>query len=387
MTSHVGILWLSLTVVACANAASDGSRPDARDQSLDAPYRLDAVSDATTAGLDASPIACGNTTCRNDQACEQGQCIFACVGTTVPGDYATLQSAVSALAGVDRDATICLTAPTYNETVLIQTARPFSKTLTIMGRGMDATTFNGMIEFSSGWSELTMRGFSINTGHLDDTSVGFHALGLYGLSSNTTPKANLIAMKLAGYRGLHIAGSFDVSVDGCDVRGGSYAINISNNRTTPTSAQIVNSYLHSSRTALGSAAGPNSTNVLRLINNLLDDVDVGVYLTGRNNTTIVNNLLTGARGEMLWWDTSSMVSSHHNALWNNVTNYAGSAVEGAATIKTDCQLDRMARIPTLRPSSPCRNAGSAAEAPLHDFWFSARTPNTTPPDLGPVEVP
>ncbi|MBP9087014.1 MAG: hypothetical protein KBG15_12910 [Kofleriaceae bacterium] len=74
-------------------------------------------------------------------------------------------------------------------------------------------------------------------------------------------------------------------------------------------------------------------------------------------------------------------------MWNNLTHYAGAAVEGANTIKTDCLLDQLARIPTVKPGSPCRNAGSAAEAPLHDCWFSARMPNGTPPDLGPIEVP
>ncbi|MBP9088342.1 MAG: right-handed parallel beta-helix repeat-containing protein [Kofleriaceae bacterium] len=381
-----------MTSIGCANGASDGPPTDASTGLMDAPPSSDGPlgSDGPPGVADAGPgpgpVSCGSNTCRNDQTCEQGECRFSCVGTSVPGDYATLQSAVNALVGVDNDVTICLTASDYNETVQLTASRASNKTLTIIGRGMDATTLQGSLEFHNGWRQITLRGFNISS---PANRNGSSALGLYGYTQSTTPSANLVAMKLSGDLGMYVSGKFNVSLDGCDVQAGHDAIYIINTtgNTIPINAHITNSYIHNAEVALSSSPGPTGTAMLSVINTLVADVQYGIALTSRTQTTLVNNLLTGASTEMLRWDGSSTVTSHHNALWNNVTNYAGAAVEGANTIKTDCLLDRLARIPTLKPGSPCRNAGSAAEAPLHDFWFSARMPSVTPPDIGPIEVP
>ena len=100
-------------------------------------------------------VACGGTFCRADQACTAGRCAFACAGTQVPGDYATLANAISALSPTG--GTICLKAETYAESVSITGTA--GKSLTIIGTNA-ADTKVGTITVGTGYDTVTVRGTS-----------------------------------------------------------------------------------------------------------------------------------------------------------------------------------------------------------------------------------
>jgi hypothetical protein len=380
-----GLLIICSFAMSCANATGGGQDldPDARPGGGDArPGSSDAPGSNADAMPGTGPVTCGNTTCRNDQSCVSNECRFTCEGTKVPGDYATIQGAVNALAGVDSDATICLTAPTYSAGGLIRIAHTnaHANHLSIIGLGMDTTRIQSRIEIGVGWNKVSLRGLQVDAGN----DEGVYIDG-YNQAPDTYLKVDLVGVKTAARRGVYAVGRVNLLVDGCDARGmDGQAIDFYNPTSTPLIARVENSYLHDSQYGVRSYQGGGLVD-LRMTNNLVADVNYGVMASQYNKAVLVNNMFTGARIEGIHWDTGGTVTSHHNALWNNTAHYGGAAVEGANTIKADCLLDQSSRIPTLKPGSPCRNAGSAAEAPAHDFWFSARSAASAP-DLGPVEV-
>lgn len=366
---HVCLVFL----LACANGgpngtqavtdakAGDGNPDPTGDGSIDAP---------------ATPVTCGGTICVAGQTCNAGSCTFGCAGASVPGDYATLQTAVDALAAVGNDATICIGSATLTESyVYVRDSANHGKTLKIIGESVDRSTISADIYVQSGWSSVTFKGV-----HISVPSNRIAMRSNIGASS----KLVIAASKLSGNTGLDISQPQEVSVDGVEfVTSGGYGVSTFTSSGT-VAVKIENSYFrgtgYSVRTSNSTTNG-GATN-LTFIGNTVVGPSIGLYLDNATTATVANSMFTGTTSFAMQWPASVTVTRHHNALWNNATNYGGIASDGASYLKVDCLLDMAPRIPSLEPGSPCRDAGDASAGSDHDFHGTARG---TPPDLGAVE--
>src|SRR5512139_822524 len=127
------LVWASLLLVACANGGPTGTN-----SSIDA-RAIDGKDDPMMPdGPPEHPVTCGGSICAAGQTCNAGNCTFGCAGASVPGDYATLQTAVDALAAVGQDATICIGNATLTESqVFVRDQASHGKTLQIIGESVD----------------------------------------------------------------------------------------------------------------------------------------------------------------------------------------------------------------------------------------------------------
>ena len=327
-------------------------------------------------GVDAppAPVTCGGSVCRADQTCSTGVCTFGCVGSHVPGDYATIQGAIDALAATGTDSTICLAATQYAEsTIYVRDSASHHKALKIIGESMARTTINAEVHVQAGWASVLIQGVHI--------SVPNTRTALYSQGPDLTVK--LVGTKLSGLTGIDAYQRQDLSLDGCEIAAdGGYGLSMFANVSGPLTARVENSYFH------GGYAVKSSTNGyaidLALINNTVKDAEVGVDLSGATTAVVANNIFTGATSYAMQWLAPAMITRENNALWNNVTNYGGLASDGAGYLKTDCLLETSGRVPTLRAGSPCLAAGDGAVGSTHDFYGA---PRGASPDLGAVEAP
>lgn len=360
---------LVIFLVACANGGPNGNPP-----ATDARPGDGAAGDAGT-DAPSQPVTCGGTICVAGQTCNAGTCTFGCAGASVPGDYASLQTAVDALAAAGNDATICIGNATLTEAqVFIRDTANHGKTLSIIGESVDKSTISADLYVQQGWSTVLIKGVhvSVPTNRTAiRTSVGQNG------------KLQIVASRLTGNTGLDISLPQEVSVDGVElVTSGGYGVSAYSSSGTVT-VKIENSYFrgtgYSVRATNSSSGG--GTN-LTFTGNTVIGPSVGLDLSNNTTATVANSLFTGTTSFAMTWPASVTVTRHHNALWNNVTNYGGIASDGASYLKLDCMLDMTPRIPALRAGSPCRDAGDGATGSNHDFHGTARG---APPDLGAVE--
>jgi hypothetical protein len=167
------------------------------------------------------------------------------------------------------------------------------------------------------------------------------------------------------------------------VTSGGYGVSTFTSSGT-VNVKIENSYFrgtgYSVRTGNSTTNGGSTT--LTFTGNTVIGPSVGLYLDNTTTATVANSLFTGTTSFAMQWPASVNVTRHHNALWNNQTNYGGIASDGTSYLKIDCLLDMAPRIPTLRAGSPCRDAGDSAAGSDHDFHGATRG---APSDLGAVE--
>jgi hypothetical protein len=362
---------LLLVLVACANGGPSG------------PYEIDAAGTNSDANTDPTgdapptmPVTCGGNICVAGQTCNAGTCTFGCVGATVPGDYATLQTAVDALAAAGQDATICVGNATLTETnVFIRDQMNHGKSLQIIGESVDKSTINGELYVQAGWNKVTIKGVHVSVA-TNRTAVR-SSLGVGG-------KLTIAAAKLTGQTGLDISGAHDVLVDGTDLTtSGGYGVSayLSSGQAN---VRIENSYFRGTGYSVrGSTYSGGGTLQLQFVGNTVVGPSVGIDLQANTTALIANSIFTGTTSYAMTWTNTTTVMRHHNALWGNETNYGGLASDGANYLKVDCMLDMAPRIPTLRAGSPCRDAGDATVSSNHDFHGTARG---TVPDLGAVEA-
>ena len=360
-----------LLLVACANGGPSGP------YGTDAPSTdPDAKTDPTGDAPPSMPVTCGGSICVAGQTCNAGACTFGCVGATVPGDYATLQTAVDALAAAGQDATICVGTATLTEaTVFVRDQMNHGKTLQIIGESVDKSTINSEIYVQAGWNKVTIKGVHISV-PTNRTALR-SSLGVGG-------KLTVSAAKLTGQSGLDISGAQEVLVDGTDITAtGGYGV------TTYLSSgqanvRIENSYFRGTGYSVrGSTYSGGGTLQLQFVGNTVIGPSVGIDLSVNTTALIANSIFTGTTSYAMTWTNTTTVTRQNNALWNNQTNYSGLASDGANYLKIDCMLDMAPRIPTLLPGSPCRDVGDASVSSNHDFHGTARG---TVPDLGAVEA-
>ena len=347
-------------------------------QSADDAPGPDAPIDPTgDGGIDAppAPVTCGGTVCRTNQTCSAGVCTFGCVGSHVPGDYATIQAAVDALAATGSDATICLASMPYSEdTINVHDNAAHHKALTIIGESMERTTINAPLYVGNGWSRISIEGV-----HVAAPSTQT-ALRLEG--HDLTVK--LVATKLTGSAGVEAHGRLDLSLDGCELAtDGGFGIGLYAIEAGPLHARIENSYFHGGYSVWSQTASGYALD-LTFANNTVKDAATGIDLQGDTTAVIANNIITGMTSHAMQWFEPVAITRQNNALWNNVTNYTGIASDGPGYLKTDCLLETSGRVPTLRAGSPCLAAGDGGVGSTHDFYGA---PRGASPDLGAVEAP
>jgi hypothetical protein len=361
-----------LVLVACANGGPNGN-PPATDATAG-----DGVDPTGDGGVDApsQPVTCGGTICVAGQSCNAGTCTFGCVGASVPGDYASLQTAVDALAVAGNDATICIGSATLTEPqVYIRDPANHGKTLQIIGESADKSTINADIYVQQGWGKIQIKGVHV--------SVPTNRIAVR-TNMGQNGKLQIIASRLTGNTGIEISQPQEVSVDGIElVTSGGYGVWTYTNSGTVT-VKIENSYFRGtgySVRASNSTSTGGATN-LTFTGNTVIGPSVGLYFDQNTTATVANSIFTGTTSFAMQWSASVNVTRHHNALWNNQTNYGGIASDGASYLKVDCLLDMAPRIPSLRAGSPCRDVGDSGTGSGHDFHGATRG---TPPDLGAVE--
>jgi len=322
----------------------------------------------------AMPVMCGGTICRADQTCNAGVCEFACQGATVPGDYATIQAAIDALAATGNDSTICLGANSYSEssTIYVRDSGTHGKALRIVGPSMDRTRVMAQLQFQyGGWHALTVQGIE-----LGNTSYALQAT----FSNNES--LSLIGTRIRG-SGIYINQRGTTLIDGCvfDVTNNNYGLQLYASSTGPLAVTVENSYFKSAY--LGVSADISGQQImLSYVNNAAVGCRAAMHVGAGVTATVANSIFASSTGVALEFIAGSTITNHHNALWGNTTNYAGIAADGAGYVKQDCMLDQTGPAPALRDGSLCHAAGDASAAPSHDFYGAARSGSV---DIGAVQ--
>lgn len=329
---------------------------------------------------------CGGKRCRADQDCVLGQCTFPCVGSQVPGDYATIQSAITALSPIG--GTICVKAGNYTENLNISP----SAAMTIIGVSQDVVTLNGTVTFSAntGSGAITMRGFHVLKGVLVSDTIAAHAITLVGMRlRNTTTGSTAHAVRVTRTYNAPI-----VTLDGNDIAGSAStaAVLVSDFSASssygPVTVHVHNCYLHDSlRGFEGILGGSNwSKSMLSLKGNTFADNTSAVTVTATSKSmtlNLFNNVITqNQNGIDIATDTNSVVSQGNNLLFGNVTNFINGAIPAAGTLYSDPKLDFAQVPPTPDPSSPVIGGGSVGQSPPVDYWAE---PRDQTPDMGAVE--
>ena len=335
-------------------------------------------------GGDAGPgsprIACGPTFCRSDAKCVSNACMYDCTGTKVPSDYATITSAVTALAATGADVTICLGAIQAGESVSVSDVGAHNKALKIVATIPLQTTL-GSVSVSSGFSEVTLVGFGTSS-TLNIT--GAAKVNLRGLKLQSASGAALQIRTTSG-----VTTPSSITVDGCDIGStttSGYGVYVDSTYASPLDVSVTNSYIHGGSYGVYQY-GSSGTLTMKLVNNTIDKATYGINLSGSGASAIsyVNNIISNSTMVGVTVGTSLTAVTHsNNALFGNVTNFSGSAVEGAGYVKSDCQLDMTTGVPQTRAGSPCRGVGKTDGAPAVDFWNSSRGAKV---DLGAVQGP
>ncbi len=342
---------------------TDGGGPT--DAKVDAPTDAAPPKDggADVSNPPQTKLSCGSIFCRADQQCQNSTCITPCTGSSVPGDYATIQAAVTALGTAQMDATICLGAQTYAESVTA-TLSP-NKTLSIIGPSGSKLTG---LSVTGSYSKVTLKGVSIGTLTVNGASpieaTGIHADTLQASTAQTGA----------------------LTLEGCDLGAAaqSYALYVA--RTTssqPLTVVVQNSWLHGA--SYGAyVSGSSTTNLnVSFVNDTFSAGPRGLYATTTGNVTLayVNTIFTGLTVAAITLTGNYTLTHTNNLLFANTANYAGTAVDGANYVKADPLLDT-ATPPEPKQGSPARGAADKAKAPLKDYWAATRG---TPTDIGAVQ--
>jgi len=401
---HAAVPFLTVQLVALALAAGCGSGSGASGSSVDSDAGAEAARDdsggsrldsgryeagsdgggadasrseagADDAGEDAS--TCGGTICYAGQTCVSGQCGFVgCSGVNVPGDYATVQAAITGLGSVG--GTICLAAQTYSESLGIDNFPPYGATLTIQGVSSSRTSITALLVEAYGSPSVTVRGVSFGSLRVD-TSDGYPV--------GTEVNVSVTASKLGSFSLTGKGSTANVTLDGVDVSGMKLAMGDDGVKFNLT---VKNSYIHDASdyglqaTSTFETANGGTANI-RLINDTFANNGTAIAI-GPSYTTSQLFLLAYVSNDLIVNNTlgidGPLQGATNNALFGNTTNYSGGATTGSGYVTTDPKLDPSTVPPGLLPSSPCRGAGDSTQAPPEDFWGR---PRGGAPDIGAVQ--
>jgi hypothetical protein len=348
--------------------------------------------------------SCGGTVCRSGSTCVMNRCEYTCTGVRVPGDYATIQEAATAIQ--TDGGTICLSAKTYTESVSLSPQKP----LTLVGLAESATIIEGGITLQG--DELTLRGITVRgtsspalraTSHkrLTIESCTFRASSSSGTVSLTSGANTITSSKfLAETSGTALAfvayaPSQSLTLENSDLAASSVgdgtAFLLSSPYSTSTIAkvEVKNSYFHNAKVGLSVSPGGASrylTADVLLVNNTFERLSTGVDYYGAKAPSYYNNIVTECDlGISINASTSAPTNREdhgNNVMFKNTANFGGFATPGLRYLTTDPMLDTSKSPPAPKAGSPTVGAGDTSKAPPKDFWGKPRGPSV---DIGAVE--
>jgi hypothetical protein len=404
------------TDAAMNDASTDGAPGDGSPSVPDGATSTDGEA-PNDAGTDAKGGgSCGGTTCIPGQTCVSGECVFAgCSGVTVPGDYPTIQSALTALEASD-GGTICLGPQTYAESIDINTGVPItlwgvsSEKTTVQGSAsagarssakiaLKGVSFVGLaggfaMELSAFEGSATVTGCAFESAAADSLTVTAEQshFDITHTKAVNTAGGNAITVQ----KGPDTGTTFTVVLDGVDATttvptsGAAVLVTEPSDNATMT-LTIQNSYLHGCRygvawTAPGGTTGANDT-ITFDANTILSNgtgIDWEAELGPGNTLSYYDNLFVQNGIGVLLAASGGSPSAGYNLYYGNTTNYSGVATKGTGDLTANPLLDTSVTPPGLKPGSPARGAGIAAHAPADDFWGKPRGKSI---DIGAVESP
>ncbi len=332
-------------------------------------------------GGGGEPMLCNGEICHEDQTCEPSGCTFPCTGSMVPGDYATLQAAVTALNGIP-GSVICLAAQDYAEPSFVI----YGEDLTIVGPSASQTTIS-LTPSVTLRKNVKLRGVTFTT--------PVNVTGSFNLGADIEATAVQFEQGLDLHRGSGTS-PIDLLLDRCDVAGGISTVDNTTGVYGGYTVTVNSSFIHDTPDdpcvrAYLSQSSADLTLDLRgnTIVGCERGIDVDVYsVSGSNDVALnlYNNIVANHSifGISIVVSGDEMMDTANNALFGNAANYAGAAVDGPGYVKMDCLLDASTTPPGLSAGSPCLDAGDAAHAPATDYWGADRG---APPDIGAVEIP
>lgn len=325
-------------------------------------------------GGGSAAVPCGTTFCRADQTCSGNVCqAAACAGPSVPGDYATIAAAITALSNAGTDVTICLKAQTYpSSTFTISDSGNHQKNFKLVGVSADATIIQGAVTLGTGFATATISGVTID---------GQNSYALQ--ASNVQTAFTLTGSRLRGSSTTSLYNFGTITFDGVDVQpsqNSGYAIEVSAQNASNASHFILkNSYVHDAAYCVYAS----SVQTVDVVNNTLLNCQNGIYGSGGGALNYWNNVIAKNTANGVNIQSPVTVTHGNNALWGNMTNYAGLAVAGTGYVTSDCNLDTHSP-PILGAGSPCKHAGDTMHAPTVDYYDVTRN---APVDIGAVETP
>lgn len=303
----------------------------------------------------------------------------------VPGDYAGVQQAITALRNSDTRATVCVANGTYTGDL----AGTYGDAeLTIAGASASGVILSGRLQvpdYAGTPALLRFRGVTITGGVTSSESVAFESCIVRGTGIAVTTPSSGQSITFAVERS-------DVSA----TNGTAIAVRHSavNNTPREIATTLRNNYIHDSLTGLALSMSDyqvtyRSGGRLVALHNTFENDGVAIAITSTGisvpTTQFVGNLIidsdVGVRSDR----AVTMVTDdfRYNALYGNTTNYEGNAVPGTGYV-TSNPLLVAGTPPAPGVGSPLINAASATLVPPTDFFGSARNGR---PDIGAVRGP
>jgi hypothetical protein len=335
-------------------------------------------------GGSSAIVTCGGSRCRAGQSCSASGCAFPCSGVNVPGDYATVQAAFTAIA--TPGGTICLGAGTFDESASLT---PY-KDVTIIGVSPELTILRNLqidlVQHIPTKPRVTVRGLGITQGaHVGPLDVSFESSTI----ANPTTEALTVVASGGGPDSLL---TFTVTVEGCDLSAMTQALYVTDWGGSAATIRVANSWIHDSMIGVllnplgsGSSVTTTANHSVTLVNDTFTHDAVGLDATEtpltRWGLVYANDLFAGSDVAVR---THAAVTTSSNGFSGNMTNFDGDAVPGPGDVRADAQIDESLRPPALGAGSPDRGAGDSKFAPGTDYWGA---PRPAKPDIGAMQSP
>ncbi|HEY1957839.1 MAG TPA: hypothetical protein VGH28_19595 [Polyangiaceae bacterium] len=310
----------------------------------------------------------------------------------MPGDYATIQQAITALRAANQKATVCIADGTYSGDLSLDYG---TAELTLVGSSAARVILDGSVSsplYTGSPAIVRFRGVTIAAGVTSPWSIGLE-------DCIVRAKANhpAVWMQQSNY----YPGNADAvaEIDSCDIAGSaSPAVEVSFGGNAqlggnPLAVTVQNNWLHDSTIGIYFTTNSGSIGSFRAVHNTLRGNATGITISGNQSgaigSTFVSNVVV---------DSTTAISSDRtakdgnanliddmrdNALFGNTNNYGGLAAPGAGYIVVDPELGAGAP-PAPLGGSPLIGAGDPALAPVLDFFAAPRNGRA---DVGAVEGP
>jgi hypothetical protein len=374
MTRSLVVAFVAMSsVVGCGSSPSETAAGDSGTQTPEPDGSPD-----TGGGVDANvPMDAGDVGIDGSlaDAADSAPPLSCPGGKTVPGDFATVQAGLDALAPTG--GTLCLGAQAFNEQVGLKG----SKALTIQGVSPDKTS---LFQLTVGYGtpvELTVRGLTIGATWVSSAkgTVTFDAVRLGNAANIFTP----LRVEQT------TADNVSVTLDRVDVAGNGPTMMLVEIEQSWPGAGITllmqNSYLHDGDYGFSfrSSEFQQTPTSLTLLNNTFVNNGYAVEIdpgsrTVPVNAVIYNNVLYPNIYDYALYKSNLSLQSGYNSLFESDAGLGS----GPGDVTTDPMLDNSSKPPGLLPGSPCLGAGDPTHAPKYDYWGNPRGARV---DIGAVQ--